>query len=221
MDNSVVIKGVTHGIIVVLDPDLNYDILKEKIAQKFSDSAKFLGRAQMTLSFEGRLLTDNECIELLGIVTDNCELNIICLMLNDPEQDERCRRRLEENQKVSEKTNGQFYKGNLRSGQSIDFETSIVVIGDVNPGASVTSKGNIVILGSLKGTVFAGSGGNEKAFVLALDMSPVQIRIADMIARAPDNPLKSENKETKIAFLEDSNIYIEPVSRKVLSEREL
>ena len=67
----------------------------------------------------------------------------------------------------------------------------------------------------------AGSNGNDKAFVLALDMSPGQIRIADTIARAPDNHDKATTKEAKIAFLEDGNIYIEPISKKILSEREL
>ena len=83
------------------------------------------------------------------------------------------------------------------------------------------SGGNIVVLGALRGTVFAGASGNDKAFVLALDMAPVQIRIADTIARAPDNHEKSSNKDVKIAFLEDGNIYIESVTKKILSEREL
>ena len=77
------------------------------------------------------------------------------------------------------------------------------------------------MLGALRGTVFAGSDGNDKAFILALDMSPVQIRIADTIARAPDNPEKTNVKEAKIAFLELDNIYIEAVTRKTLSEREI
>jgi len=118
-------------------------------------------------------------------------------------------------------SNGCFYKGNLRSGQALEFDNSVVLIGDVNPGASVTSKGNIIVLGALRGTVFAGSDGNEKAFVMALDMSPVQIRIADTIARSPDNPEKINTKEPKIAFLELDNIYIEPITKKTLSEREI
>jgi len=103
----------------------------------------------------------------------------------------------------------------------LEFDNSVVIIGDVNPGASVSSKGNIVVLGALRGTVFAGSAGNEKAFVMALDMSPVQIRIADTIARSPDDQEKSTAKEPKIAFLELDNIYIEPITRKILSEREI
>lgn len=76
----------------------------------------------------------------------------------------------------------------------------------------------MIILGSLKGNVFAGASGNVNAFVVALDMDPMQIRIADTIARSPDNPRKKNQKETKIAFWENGNIYIEPLDKDVLGD---
>ncbi len=221
MDNSVIIKGLNHGIIVVLDSDIDYEVLKENVSKKFKSSSKFLGNAQVALSFEGRKLTDAQQIELLNIISENSELKIVCLIADDPEKDELFQKKLEHQFTENAKTNGQFYKGNLRSGQSLECDSSIVIIGDVNPGASVVSKGNIIVLGTLRGTVCAGSAGNESAFILALDMSPMQIRIADTIARSPDNPDKTSEKEAKIAFLEENSIYIEPVTRKTLSEREL
>lgn len=221
MDNSVIIKGLNNGIIVILDPNIEFELLKEKVIKKFKDSSKFLGNAQVALRFEGRKLTDEEQLDLLQIITLHSELKIICLVTDSPEQEAIFQKAIEQTNAESSKTNGRFYKGNLRSGQSIECDTSIVIIGDVNPGASVVSGGNVIILGALRGTVYAGSSGNENAFILALDMSPVQIRIADTIARAPDHPEKTNDKEAKIAFLEDNNIYIEAVTRKILSEREL
>lgn len=221
MDNSVIIKGLNNGIIVVLDADLDFEILKEKVTKKFKDSSKFLGNAQVALSFEGRELTNEQQLELVQIISEQSELKIVCLVVNDPDKEALFQKNIESSQSVTNNTNGCFYKGNLRSGQALEFDNSVVIIGDVNPGASVSSKGNIVVLGALRGTVYAGSAGNDKAFVMALDMSPVQIRIADTIARSPDNPEKTNMKEPKIAFLELDNIYIEPITRKILSEREL
>ena len=212
MNNSVVIKGNKHGIVVVLDADMEFSELKEHIATKFKDSAKFLGNAKMAISFEGKKLSDAQQREVLDIIAENSDLHVICIVDNDPEQDAKFEKCLNDKLVELSNTTGQFYKGNLRSGQVLETETSIIVIGDVNPGASVISKGNIIVLGALKGTVFAGATGNENAFVLALDMYPVQIRIADTIARSPDNPIKDENREAKIAFLEEGNIYIEPVN---------
>ena len=218
MNNSVIIKGHKSGISVLLDADMDFSELKDNIAKKFSDSAKFLGDAKMAISFEGRKLNDNEQREILDVIAENSNLHVVCVIENDPEKEALFKKSLDQKLLELNNTTGQFYKGNLRSGQVLETETSIIVIGDVNPGASVVSKGNIIVLGSLKGTVFAGATGNENAFVLALDLHPVQIRIGDIIARSPDEPPKDEKKEAKIAFIEDGNIYIEPVNRKVLSD---
>lgn len=218
MSNAVMIKGNKHGIVVVLDSKMEFDPLLEEIAKKFKDSAKFLGNAQMAISFEGRILTDEQQRRILDTIAENSDLQILCIVDFDAEKDKIFQKALDERLMELSNTTGQFYKGNLRSGQQLELESSVIVIGDINPGATITAKGNIIILGALKGTAFAGAGGNANAFVLALDMEPMQIRIADMIARAPDHPTKEEKKEPKIAFQEDGNIYIETLSRKVLND---
>jgi septum site-determining protein MinC len=117
---------------------------------------------------------------------------------------------------------GHFYRGTLRSGQSIEFASSIVVIGDVNPGAKVVAKGNIIVIGSLKGSAYAGVNGSPNAFIIALDMDPMQLRIGELYARSPDSKgflkkKKQPSKEMQIAFVENNNIYIEPINRAVLN----
>lgn len=218
MNNSVIIKGNKYGIVVVLSPDLEFDKLKVQLAEKFSESAKFFGNAKMAISFEGRKLSTEEQIEILDIIKEKSELQVVCIMENDEDTEKKFQKTL--NEKLMELSNnsGQFYKGILRSGTSLEFETSVVIIGDVNHGARVVSKGNIIVLGALKGTAFAGACGNENSFVVALDMSPTQIRISDTIARSPDNPVKESVKEAKIAFLEDGNIYIEPLNKNILND---
>lgn len=218
MDNSVIIKGNNHGITVVLDAALEYEKLKSAVEEKFKDSSKFLGSAPVVLGFEGRALLPQQEKELLDIISRSCELNVVCLIDNDNEREKQYEKTLKERLLDISGSSGTFYKGNLRSGQALTFESSVIILGDVNPGASVTSKGNIIVLGALKGQAFAGFGGNTNAFVLAIDMSPMQIRIADVIARSPDEPSKEEGKEIKIAFLEDGNIYMEPLNKKVWND---
>ena len=90
--------------------------------------------------------------------------------------------------------NTKFYKGNLRNGMSLDFDGSLVILGDVNPGAQVTATGNILILGALKGLAHAGCRGNSEAFVFALHLIPVQLRIGSIITRFPDGDSKVNRK---------------------------
>jgi septum site-determining protein MinC len=218
VNNSVIIKGNKYGIIVVLSPDVPFDELKELVAEKFKESSKFFENAKMAISFEGRALTNEEQKDILDIIGNNTDMQIVCVIDNDPAREELFKKTLEQKLMELDNNTGQFYKGILRSGASLEFENSVVIIGDVNNGARVVSKGNIIVLGSLKGNAFAGATGNTNAFVVALDMRPTQIRIADVIARSPDKPVKDEVKEAKIAFLEDGNIYIEPINKNVLND---
>ncbi|MDD3173673.1 MAG: septum site-determining protein MinC [Herbinix sp.] len=218
MNNSVIIKGNKYGIIVVLSPEVPFEELKLLIAEKFKESSKFFENAKMAISFEGRKLTNEEQREILDVISENADMHIVCIMDNDTEMQEKFHKTLDQKLMDLSNNTGQFYKGILRSGASLEFETSVIIIGDVNHGARVVSKGNIIVLGALKGTAFAGATGNTNAFVVALDMSPTQIRIADTIARAPDKPVKDDLKETKIAFLEDGNIYIETLNKNILQD---
>ncbi len=218
MDNPVIIKGNKYGIIVVLDSDMSFTELKIKIREKFKESSDFFDNAKMGISFEGRELTNEEQREILNIIGEETSLHIVCVIDTDKEIEETFKKTLDEKLMELSNTTGQFYKGNLRSGQVLESESSIIVIGDVNPGASIVSKGNIIVLGTLRGTVFAGASGNQHSFVVALSMQPGQIRIAESIARSPDNPVVEDAKEPKIAFLEEGNIYIEPLNKDAIND---
>lgn len=74
-----------------------------------------------------------------------------------------------------------FYRTSLRSGQKLEYEGSLVILGDVNGGAEVVAEENIVILGNLRGLAHAGAKGNKKAIIAANMIDCPQIRIANII----------------------------------------
>ena len=217
MNHPVIIKGTKSGIIVHLSDEIPFGELKEKVCDKFKTSSDFLGDAQIALSFEGRKLSDEEQLILVDCITENSHLDVVCVIDDNEEREAYFNRTLEEKLMALNSNTGQFYKGTLRSGQVLEFDTSIVILGDVNAGAQVVSAGNVVILGKLLGNVYAGASERENSFVVALQMNPTQIRIGDVIARSPDEKQKTIT-ETKIAFSQDGNIYIEPLDRNVLND---
>ncbi len=91
----------------------------------------------------------------------------------------------------------------LRSGQKMNHDGHIIILGDVNPGAEVIAGGSIIVWGHLRGVAHAGAKGDSKAVVCALDLSPTQLRIADRISVSPPG-----NKDAKpeIAHLEDGQV---------------
>lgn len=97
-----------------------------------------------------------------------------------------------------------FHKGALRSGQRLEFEGSIVILGDVNAGAEVIASENIVILGNLRGLAHAGAKGNKDAVIEASEIDAVQIRIADKVKEIERD--ESEIKKIKTsAYINDKD----------------
>ena len=178
---TVVIKSNKYGITLFLDKDTEFSELLKDIGEKFKASSKFFKDAQMAIAFEGRILSQEEQMDVNRVIQESSGLEILCILEQDALKEAYMKRVLEERQQQQASSDGRFYKGTLRSGQVLESETSIIILGDVNPGATVVSKGNVVVLGALKGTIHAGATGNEASFVAALNMNPMQIRIADCI----------------------------------------
>lgn len=80
-----------------------------------------------------------------------------------------------------------YIKQTIRSGQVINYEGNVVIIGDCHSGCEITAFGDITVWGVLSGIAHAGSGGNQKARVRALKMNAIQLRIANCYSRRPDS----------------------------------
>ena len=232
MEQPVVIKSNKYGLTVWLDAATDFDTLKNLVAEKFAESKKFFKGAELAIAFEGRELSQDEQIVLVQEMIANAGIKVPCIVDVDIAKEAVMKQAMEHTRSssdVSDSGDGKFYKGTLRSGQVLESESSIIILGDVNPGATVVSKGNVVVLGTLKGSIYVGAGGNENTFVAALSMDPMQIRIADYIARNSDGPEKKDKKkilkkkdkseeQPMIAYVDAGNIYIEPITKEVLAD---
>ncbi len=100
-----------------------------------------------------------------------------------------------------------FHKGSLRSGQKLEEERSIVILGDVNSGAEVIASDNIVVLGTLRGLAHAGAKGNKQAIIAAGRIDTVQMRIANIVKEfnREEEPLR----KLAYAYVDKDKIIIE------------
>jgi septum site-determining protein MinC len=226
MSQTVVLKSNKYGINLILDNNIGFDQLLNDIAKKFEEAESFFRNAKMALSFEGRQLSQEEEYRIVNAITQHSSVNIICIVDNDELREQKIKEIVEYQEDEQACKTGQFYKGTLRSGQILECETSIVILGDINPGAKIISGGNIVVLGALKGNAYAGASGNEQAFVAALFMDPVQIKIGDIIGRSADKAFWASRKKKKkkepvvdpqVAVVKDDNIYIEPITKGLIN----
>lgn len=216
MRNAVVIKSSKAGMTVILDPGMPFDELLEAIGKKFRESARFWGSVQMTLTLEGRDLDAAEEFAIVDTITRNSQIEVLCLLDTDAQRIERCEKALNDKLMELNSQTGQFYRGTLKRGDCLESEASIVVIGSVDHGARITAKGNVIVLGELKGTVTAGVAGNAQAVVMALEMAPLQIRIGDVSSRFNERN-KRLGRGPMIALTEDGAMVIRPLKKSFLN----
>lgn len=211
--NPVVIKSNKYGLLIHLDNTLSYQDLLSEIEKKFLDAAKFFRDAKMAVSFEGRHLTKEEEQEIVELISQTAHIHIICIIDRNNEEETSLRNLVTRHLEYWNTQDGQFYKGTLRKRQVLESEKSILVIGDVEIGATVVAKGNIIVLGTAKGKLHAGASGNSSSFIAALSLQPSCLCIADVKAHRLFTRPKDDisGMTPAIAVLDDRHIYIDPL----------
>lgn len=193
-----------------MNPDCTYEEILSDVKEKFADASKFFKDAHMAITFEGHALTKTQEQELIETISEIAKVHIVCIFDNNENTERLYQSVVEQCLEDLPRREGQFYRGTLKKRQVLESEKSIIVLGDVDFGATVVSKGNIVVLGTIRGTVHAGASGNKNAFVVALAMKPESLRIADVMEKEL-YIRKGEHAEAKIAWLDGQRISIDPL----------
>ncbi len=224
---SVVFKGSRNGISMVIDSELDFEDLCMLIKEKLLQAKDFLGdRKSLVINSNERLLSEAEQLALKVLLKSlDFEVTDFVSKAEKAEEGEDIEINAPANAGAlggnlsTQKDKLETYyadgstliiRKNIRSGQSIDFDGTLIIFGDVNAGAEIRATGHILVMGTMRGLAHAGFNNNEEAVVYAGRLLPIQLRIADLIARAPDNE-KQESERPEIARISDGHLLIESV----------
>jgi septum site-determining protein MinC len=195
--NSLIqIKGLRDGLLVSLN-DAPWENQRAALIAQVDAQAAFFQGARLALDVASQVLHVKELVDLRdqlsergiflwAVVSESpttestAQLLGLATRISKPRPEEARQFSVED---LGEET-ALFLNRTLRSGTRIEFAGHVVVFGDVNPGAEVIAEGSVIIWGRLRGMVHAGSKGNKKAIIGALDLSPTQLRIAEEVAAA-------------------------------------
>ena len=212
MSNHVIIKGKNDRLVIALNQDIDFldicDILKTKILE----AKNFIGNSRMAIEFSGRALTNEEENKLIGIITENS--NIVISYIFSKRTDSEEEMDLENINPLIEEGKTHFFRGTLRSGSKIESDGNVVVLGDVNPSSIIKARGNVIVLGHLNGTVYAGLGGDDRAFIGAIYFNPIQLTIGmktitDIQDEILDSSRVNKKSRFKIARIRNQEIVVE------------
>ncbi len=189
-NHHVTIKGTKDGLLFMLDDTCSFtdliDELKDKLSSKHYQEEN--GRSvQVSVAIGNRYLSVEQEEFLRDLIVNDRNLIVERIESNVLSKEE-AEKLLQENQTVS-------IAKVIRSGQVLEITGDLLLLGDVNPGATVVATGNIYVLGSLRGIAHAGSEGNREAVIAASLMAPSQLRISNLIFHSPT---RSEQVETEM-----------------------
>lgn len=240
MGDAVNFKGNKDGIVLLLDCSVEFETLCQMIVQKLWQSRSFLGEHTTLIVNSGDVcLTDGQqlamkvLLQSLGhdvkyflpvkptaetIAVQNAAAAVETVAKKTASTTVVQQDLAQKTMLPPELTEVEHYlaegalaiRKNVRSGQKISYDGTLLIFGDVNAGAELVASGHIIVLGTLRGVAHAGCQGNKDAIVYATQLCSLQLRIADLIARAPDGE-STERHVPEIARIIDNYLVIEEV----------
>lgn len=198
MKNCVSINLKKDEIVIKLSDEAKQNELVEELNKKLKELKKLYKDEKTPIKVTGKILKNKEMDEIQAIIKEKIDVEI--------EFDIPKTLGLHSIKKTFEKkismSETKFHRGSLRSGQKIESEGSIVILGDVNSGAEVMASDNIVVLGSLRGLAHAGAKGNTQAIIAASLIDTVQIRIANIVKEI-DREEEPLHKQAYVSIIDD------------------
>ncbi|WP_182187742.1 septum site-determining protein MinC [Pectinatus frisingensis] len=215
MGEEVVFKGSRSGLKLVLTNTADFPTIENLIRKKLDSSFNFFQKGTIIqLEAEWTNKSQKQQLEKLfetyGLVLQNTSITKQ-VQRDAAANNKKIESTAEEKARTAKKT---IINQTIRNGQEVISDGSVVINGNVNPGATIIAGGNIDVRGSCRGIVHAGAFGDITAVVMADHLIPMQIRIADMVARAPDKWMsKADAPYPEKAYINGGQIILEAINR--------
>jgi len=200
----VTIKGIRDGLVFILHDQCSFDEILKDLDDKLNGSHRKLligPIVRVTIQTGTRKFSGEEERQIREKLAGNGNLII-----------QEFQSTVESLNKVQQQKQ-RIYHGTVRSGQILEHEGDIVIIGDVNPGGQVLATGDIYVMGTLRGMAHAGCRGHVDAIIAAVFFQPTQLRIHDVISRSPDQSTRKElETEMEFAYLREGQMAVDKLS---------
>ena len=190
-------------VIIKINPEAKIEDIMPQMRKKVAQLQKIYKEEKTPIMITGKVLKNKEMDEIELLIKDKLGVEVDFGMPKELGL-HNIKKTFIQEVSISET---KFHRGSLRSGQKIEEDGSIVIIGDVNSGAEVVAADNIVVLGTLRGLAHAGAKGNAKAIIAAGKLDTVQIRIANIVKEIDrdEEPLHRQ----AYVYVEDEKVVIE------------
>ncbi|WP_126427943.1 septum site-determining protein MinC [Brevibacillus marinus] len=200
--SKVTIKGTKDGLVFFLDDNCSFDELIADLRQKIEHSHQQILTGpliRVTLKLGKRFCTPEQQELLTQIIRQKGNLVIHTIDADVISKEEAFAQRERAKFMIETRT--------IRSGQVLEFDGDILLLGDVNPGGTVRSTGNIYVMGTLRGIAHAGTNGDDGTVIASSSLQPTLLRIAEVISR-PGEEWADHKGTAEFAYVENGKMMV-------------
>lgn len=209
------IKGFKEGLLITLD-EKSWEKAQTQLLSQIDEKAQFFNGAKIAIEIGERSLRVAELARLRDALFDR-GVKLFAILSNSQVTNVNAETLGFETRKsvlkesplafkdaILEGEPGLFLRKTIRSGTSIKYEGHVFVDGDVNPGGEIISTGSIIIWGKLRGSVHAGAEGSESEVICAMELDPINLRIANYSLKKNKLLRKLKNKPARAKIIDDN-----------------
>ncbi len=221
--NQIIVKGTNEGLMMIL-PEGDWEEVRSAIVERINSQSAFFKGADAFIDVASRNMRATEVADLRDLLgsfemrmkgllsfSEITQKNARALGLDTSLPLKRGKRERKLVILSPNEDSAFLIQKNIRSGIRIEKDESIVIIGDVNPGAEIISGGSVFVWGKIKGKITAGANGNEQAIVGALSIEDSQISIGG-IMRIFSKKIRNSNFTAPLILkIQDGDIVAENI----------
>ncbi|UQS83823.1 septum site-determining protein MinC [Bombilactobacillus thymidiniphilus] len=190
MMKNVALKGKGQEYYLEISSYCDFNAALEDMKVLFDDLAKSTDKLTLIVDTQQRLLGEKQITELKQLIKSYHMLDLKQIVsavdtktsLNN----------------ILKKNQIQIESHIVRSGQILDYNGNLLLLGDVHAGAQVRATGSIFVVGVVEGIIHAGFPDNDDAVIAGNLGAARQIRISDLFQIVAD--LAMDNLEMDSFF---------------------
>lgn len=198
----IMIKGVKEGLVFLLNDQCEFATLMDELQYKLEKTHQQLLTGPLVhvhVKLGTRQLSENDKEKIKTVIRSQGNLLVQSIESDAPPAAHALAPKLHAMTMI------------VRSGQTVEHDGDLLLLGDVNPGGTLLCTGDIYVMGALKGAAHAGVNGREDVIIAASLMRPTQLRIADVISRPPEEWMTGD-AAMEFAFLKEGKMQIDKLT---------
>ncbi|PSR34297.1 MAG: septum site-determining protein MinC [Sulfobacillus benefaciens] len=195
------IKGDKRGLRILAHGFTEESDLIEDLRHTLKARAEFLGNAGLFVEVANLPLSAELFQGIAMVFSEFPALNLRGIQSPDPQNGLLTL----DQSRTPARLSPQVIRHTIRSGQRVTHQGDLIIVGDVNPGATLMASGDVFVFGWLRGTVYAGQPETSSCSIYAMRFQPSQIKIGTVLALGD-----SLGEQPEFARVDNGLIVVEP-----------